>query len=362
MKRVLAILLSVALALCLGACGQSPETAVATWQEQYDLGVRYLEEGNYEEAIIAFSAAIEIDPKQAEGYVGLADAYIGVGNYEKADEVIAQGQKACGDNAIFDRVLNNDDLSWMGQLSSFDSFDSYADAIQSLMDEIEYNAQDDLHQSWHRGYYCDLDNDGHNELVVRYLKEIDGELSHICGVWDTEGDKVYNILNKPFGIEENSTVATVTIYSFNGKKRLRLVNREIENSEDHILDAQLTKTFLCNNMALTPLHNECCKTYYRQDDAGEYIYIDNPNKYSVDPSLSYYEIDGQTFASENDYWAFRNSSEDLDVTFSDSLELSAYEFLPEGVEIEGYLLPELMSLLSDSEPDNETPADSGLIM
>ena len=44
--------------LCLSACGQSAES---TWQEQYDLGVRYLSEGNYEEAIIAFTAAIEID-------------------------------------------------------------------------------------------------------------------------------------------------------------------------------------------------------------------------------------------------------------------------------------------------------------
>ena len=41
-----------------------------TWQEQYDLGVRYLAEGNYEEAIIAFTAAIEIDPNRVEAYMG----------------------------------------------------------------------------------------------------------------------------------------------------------------------------------------------------------------------------------------------------------------------------------------------------
>lgn len=51
---------------------------VLTWQEQYDLGVRYLSEGNYEEAIIAFTAAIEIDPKQAPAYVGRGDAYWGI--------------------------------------------------------------------------------------------------------------------------------------------------------------------------------------------------------------------------------------------------------------------------------------------
>ena len=61
MKRAIGAMLSVILLFGLCACGKK-ETA-ATWQEQYDLGVRYLSEGNYEEAIIAFTAAIEIDPK-----------------------------------------------------------------------------------------------------------------------------------------------------------------------------------------------------------------------------------------------------------------------------------------------------------
>jgi len=65
--------------IVLCACG----TKSPTWQDQYDLGVRYLSEGNYEEAIIAFTAAIEIDPKQAPTYVGRGDAYIGSGKTEE---------------------------------------------------------------------------------------------------------------------------------------------------------------------------------------------------------------------------------------------------------------------------------------
>ncbi len=108
MKRAVCIL--IGLIALLSACGQhSVPTADAgtLWQEQYDLGVRYLSEGNYEEAIIAFSAAIEIDPKRPEAYIGLADACIGVGDYAKASEAIAQGQAACGDDEAFDRILNN---------------------------------------------------------------------------------------------------------------------------------------------------------------------------------------------------------------------------------------------------------------
>ena len=46
------------------------------------MGIRYLSEGNYEEAIIAFTAAIEIDPKRAEAYIGRGDAYVGSGETE----------------------------------------------------------------------------------------------------------------------------------------------------------------------------------------------------------------------------------------------------------------------------------------
>lgn len=56
-----------------------------TWQEQYDLGVRYLSEGNYGEAIIAFTAAIEIDPKMAPAYVGRGNAYFAMGDYSRAE-------------------------------------------------------------------------------------------------------------------------------------------------------------------------------------------------------------------------------------------------------------------------------------
>ena len=57
--------------LLLAACGKKAQT----WQELYDLGEKYLLEENYEEAIVAFTNAIELDPKQAAIYIGRGDAY-----------------------------------------------------------------------------------------------------------------------------------------------------------------------------------------------------------------------------------------------------------------------------------------------
>ena len=92
MKKIVGICLIFCLLLC--ACGQSAE---ATWQEQYDLGVRYLSEGNYQEAIIAFTAAIEIDPKRPDAYEGLADVYEAQGDLESLRAILEQGFQATGD-------------------------------------------------------------------------------------------------------------------------------------------------------------------------------------------------------------------------------------------------------------------------
>lgn len=84
MKRITCLLLI----FCLLFTACSPKVEALTWQEQYDLGMRYLSEGNYEEAILAFNAAIEIDPKQPEAYVQLAKIYTELGDEEKLSEIL----------------------------------------------------------------------------------------------------------------------------------------------------------------------------------------------------------------------------------------------------------------------------------
>lgn len=71
-KRSFVLVLTMLLTIALFGC----KDAVDHWQEQYDLGVKYLSEGNYEEAILSFTAAIEIDPMRAHAYVGRGDSYV----------------------------------------------------------------------------------------------------------------------------------------------------------------------------------------------------------------------------------------------------------------------------------------------
>lgn len=111
-KHVISLYLILVLALALCACGQKADIALsndtATWREHYDLGIRYLSEGNYEEAIIAFAAAIEIDPKQSDAYRKAAEAYEGLGDIDSAVAILQQGIDATGDQALMDLLKEKD--------------------------------------------------------------------------------------------------------------------------------------------------------------------------------------------------------------------------------------------------------------
>ena len=106
MKRVFSLLLALVLTLGLCACGDSS----AKWQEQYDLGEHYLTDGSYEEAILAFRAAIEIDPRRPEPYLLLSEVYLGGDDYDAAVAILRQGAEAIPDSeelrTRLDRLLN----------------------------------------------------------------------------------------------------------------------------------------------------------------------------------------------------------------------------------------------------------------
>ena len=97
----------IALILLLCSCAAQPGVdpgVASSWQEQYDLGMRYLSQGNYREAVIAFNSAIEIDPKRSDAYIGLSDAYIGLGDTDSAINALREGYTVTGDERLRRRV------------------------------------------------------------------------------------------------------------------------------------------------------------------------------------------------------------------------------------------------------------------
>lgn len=100
MKKLISLFTAAVLVAGLCAC----KSTAARWQEQYDLGIRYMEDGNYEEAILSFNAAIEIDPMQADAYLNLANAYIGMNDFDAAKEILEKGFELTGAKVLKDKL------------------------------------------------------------------------------------------------------------------------------------------------------------------------------------------------------------------------------------------------------------------
>lgn len=67
---------------------------------QLDLGQRYLLNMEYEEAVAAFEIVIEVEPNNVAAYTGMAEAYIGMGELEKAVRILNKGYKQTGDESL----------------------------------------------------------------------------------------------------------------------------------------------------------------------------------------------------------------------------------------------------------------------
>lgn len=179
--RLAAIILS-GMCVLLVSCGQSAE---AQWQEQYDLGVRYLSEGNYEEAVIAFTAAIEIDPKRAEAFIGRGDAYVRSGE-ENLISAIDDYREAAG-------IENQDIAFWF-----------FLGELYTLLDNPEKELTELLKEwSW---------EDGYHDLIEK-LEELRIEPENVSREYDADGN-----LTKETYSAANGELVSVAEYDSYGRK------------------------------------------------------------------------------------------------------------------------------------------------
>ena len=86
-------------------------------EDKLDLGEKYLEELKYEKAIATYKEVLKIDPKNLEAYLGIADAYVAMGEYEEALEILEEGYEETESRKIEEKIevvevlLSNGDLS-----------------------------------------------------------------------------------------------------------------------------------------------------------------------------------------------------------------------------------------------------------
>ena len=90
-----------------------------------DLGARYLEEQNYEQALVEFDKVIAIDPMSVDAYLGKAQAYEGMGDTEQLLAVLQTGYEQTGDGQIKTELTD----TYLEQASGYEESADYESAL-----------------------------------------------------------------------------------------------------------------------------------------------------------------------------------------------------------------------------------------
>ena len=174
-----------------------------------ETGERYLEEMNYEQALATYEAVLEIDPINADAYLGIVEVYIRQGEYEKALEYAQKGYDLTGDERLQDKIdfINSSIMSGvavdatendMAQSISDEDVDEeipreerirdFVTKYEPLMEMIieEHNANDGMPIDWHglfsvtnrQVYYLSKERmeEAYNPLIVElenYISDMD---------------------------------------------------------------------------------------------------------------------------------------------------------------------------------------------
>ena len=192
MRKVFTLFIAAVMLFC--ACTakddleeSAQETMQApSWQTIYDLGVRYLSEGNYEEAIIAFTAAIEIDPKSAEVYEQRGNAYWELAQGTRGSEQTTAYRCAAEDYELAMQWGSETDALYRRTADAYYGAQDYEKA-ESYYEKIFEKDEDALM----RLIECSRELGKEKELAKRlqtYYRETGEEkyLKALCELWPQE--------------------------------------------------------------------------------------------------------------------------------------------------------------------------------
>lgn len=125
--RLAAVLVVTALVMSLGTLGAYGFVVKPQYYSQYmDSGQRYLDTGDYEQAILEYNKAIAIEAKSTDARLGAGKGYVGAGRTEEAVEVLKEAQDLDATNT---RLLR-DILEVLKDVAPKDAYDILQRYIQ----------------------------------------------------------------------------------------------------------------------------------------------------------------------------------------------------------------------------------------
>jgi Tfp pilus assembly protein PilF len=209
--------------------------------EQLDLGNKYLEEMDYEQAIVAFNKALEIDPMNAEAYLGLVEVYIRTTDFETALEYAQKGYEATGDERLKEKIdmiesgsifadngrimktsfyNNEEDLSYYVTYTynlkgNIDSISAYT-PNDVLIDEVEYKYDEEDRCIWGVASFSGIFLEDETPLSRgEYQYDDEGNITNVTR-YDDKGNEINH---SEYNYESNGHEIIITYYPDGGYYR-----------------------------------------------------------------------------------------------------------------------------------------------
>jgi len=217
-------------------------------QEQLDLGAKYLEEMDYEQALMAFQAALSIEPKNVDAYLGIVEVYIRKNDFETALKYAREGYEATGDERLKEKIdmLESGDIfasnGWVMKRLGYDGAGNLVYWHEYTYNQkgkkasvAKYNAQGEQEQ------YLELAYDGEGRILtgdsfeytegnlIKYTREYNG--NGYREIWykgiddeirdykEIETDSDGKILRETdYG--EDGSVSGAAVFEYNGDGKL----------------------------------------------------------------------------------------------------------------------------------------------
>lgn len=102
MKALLVAAVALLFSLFSVGCSSSAASKISN---QLELGVKYLSENKFEEAVLAYREVIKIDPKNVLAYKGLSIAYSMQGQLDQAEQALQEGLREVADSKALKLAL-----------------------------------------------------------------------------------------------------------------------------------------------------------------------------------------------------------------------------------------------------------------
>ena len=344
MKRIKMMCFLLALLGLLSACSahsvDAEEQSAPTWQSRYDLGVRYLSDGRYEEAILAFTAAIESDPKNAQAYEQRGDAYWELAQSAQGSEQTDAYRSAAEDYESAMQWGSETDELYRRAADAYYGAQDYEKA-ESYYEKLLEKDEDVLARLIECSRALGTGKELAKRLQARYLET--GEeryLQALCELWPQEALRAYAAL---LGTDGTMGFALVDLDE-DGTPELICGEIDTQGQSEQIVLTDYT-LYTWKNDQVTELYHGFVDTWINPDvrvtAAG--AIVNEGHGTSAGYELQYVRWDGVQI-EHHDFWSYAKS-EDLAgdrAYYLDDVEVSEavfYERLADCTEgDDGYVL------------------------